>query len=100
MGLGYSFREIELLVWLEVLRDKQCEDRPCEIGLIREGQTENEGGCPVKIHIPEMLRLIGEGRFQDAFELMQSANPLPNVTGRFCPQEIQCQGGLHEHRTD
>ena len=92
MGLGYSFREIELLVWLEVLRDKQCEDRPCEIGLIREGQTENEGGCPVKIHIPEMLRLIGEGRFQDAFELMQSANPLPNVTGRVCPQEIQCQG--------
>ena len=58
MGLGYSFRVIELLVWLEVLRDKQCEDRPCEIGLIREGQTENEGGCPVKIHIPEMLRLI------------------------------------------
>jgi glutamate synthase (NADPH/NADH) small chain len=33
--------------------------------------------------------------------LMQSANPLPNVTGRVCPQEIQCQGGgLHEHRTD
>ena len=41
MGLGYSFREIELLVWLEVLRDKQCEDSPSEIGLIREGQTEN-----------------------------------------------------------
>ena len=39
-----------------------------------------------------MLRLIGEGRFQKAFELMQSANPLPNVTGRVCPQEIQCQG--------
>ena len=92
MGLGYSFREVELLVWLEVLRDKQCDDRPCEIGLIREGQPENEGGCPVKIHIPEMLRLIGEGRFQEAFELMQSANPLPNVTGRVCPQEIQCQG--------
>lgn len=92
MGLGYSFREVELFVWLEVLRDKQCDDRPCVIGLEHEGQAENEGGCPVKIHIPEMLRFIGEGRFQEAIELMQSANPLPNVTGRVCPQEIQCQG--------
>jgi len=28
-ALGYSLREVDLFVWLEVLRDKQCEDRPC-----------------------------------------------------------------------
>ena len=53
---------------------------------------ENEGGCPVKIHIPEMIHLMGEGKFRQAFELIKEANPLPNVTGRVCPQEIQCQG--------
>jgi glutamate synthase (NADPH/NADH) small chain len=92
MGLGYSFREVELLVWLEVLRDKQCDDRPCELGLPKMDGGENEGGCPVKIHIPEMIHLMGEGRFRQAFELIREANPLPNVTGRVCPQEIQCQG--------
>jgi glutamate synthase (NADPH/NADH) small chain len=94
MGLGYSFREVELLVWLEVLRDKQCDDRPCEIGVPNEKDenAEADGGCPVKIHIPEMLHLIGEGKFRQAFDLIKETNPLPNVTGRVCPQEIQCQG--------
>jgi glutamate synthase (NADPH/NADH) small chain len=93
MGLGYSFREVELLVWLEVLRDKQCDDRPCELGhLPKIDGGENEGGCPVKIHIPEMIHLMGEGKFRQAFQLIKEANPLPNVTGRVCPQELQCQG--------
>jgi len=92
MGLGYSYREVELLVWLEVLRDKQCDDRPCELGLPVMDRGENTGGCPVKIHIPEMLHLMGEGKFEQAFQLIKESNPLPNVTGRVCPQEIQCQG--------
>ncbi|MEN8130387.1 MAG: sulfide/dihydroorotate dehydrogenase-like FAD/NAD-binding protein [Pseudomonadota bacterium] len=92
LGLGYSHREVQMFVWLEVLRDKQCDDRPCEIGLPVVGKVENEGGCPVKIHIPEMLRLVGEGNFKQAYRLIRDANPLPNVTGRVCPQEIQCQG--------
>jgi glutamate synthase (NADPH/NADH) small chain len=94
MNLGYSAREVDLFVWLEVLRDKQCEDRPCEIGVPIEGRPdkENKGGCPVKIHIPEMLELIGLGKFKAALELIEHCNPLPNVTGRVCPQELQCQG--------
>ncbi|SQH78136.1 putative Dihydropyrimidine dehydrogenase (NADP(+)) [Shewanella benthica] len=97
MGLGYSLREVELFVWLEVIRDKQCEDRPCQIGVPvcndkGEEQGEIEGGCPVKILIPEVLNLMGEGKLRAAFELINEANPLPNMTGRVCPQEMQCQG--------
>ncbi len=92
MGLGYSAREVELLVWLEVLRDKQCEDGPCQVGVEIPDQEEPKGGCPVRIHIPEVLRLMGEGKFRNAMELITQANPLPNVTGRVCPQEVQCQG--------
>ena len=53
--LGYSLREVEMIVWLEVLRDKQCEDKPCELGQIIQRTKDEEatkiGGCPVKIHI-------------------------------------------------
>ncbi|MFV0334281.1 MAG: sulfide/dihydroorotate dehydrogenase-like FAD/NAD-binding protein [Tropicimonas sp.] len=95
-ALGYSLREVDLFVWLEALRDKQCEDRPCELGVLKEKIREVEakavGGCPVKIHIPEMLDLLGKGRIRQALELIESCNPLPNVTGRVCPQEHQCQG--------
>jgi glutamate synthase (NADPH/NADH) small chain len=92
MNLGYSAREVEMFVWLEALRDKQCEDKPCEIGVHVAGKFEPKGGCPVKIHIPEMLELLGTGRFREAMELIENCNPLPNVTGRVCPQELQCQG--------
>jgi len=93
MDLGLSAREVDLLVWLEVLRDKQCEERPCELGALTKGSTDDRiGGCPVRIHIPEMIDRIGHGDFRGALELIQASNPLPDVTGRVCPQELQCQG--------
>jgi glutamate synthase (NADPH/NADH) small chain len=92
MNLGYSAREVDLFVWLEALRDKQCEEKPCEVGLHVPGKFEPKGGCPVKIHIPQVLELLGTGRFREAMELIENCNPLPNVTGRVCPQELQCQG--------
>jgi glutamate synthase (NADPH/NADH) small chain len=92
MALGYTEREVEMFVWLEVLRDKQCDDRPCELGVVIQGKKEPKGGCPVKIHIPEMIDMLGKGKFREAMELIESCNPLPDVTGRVCPQELQCQG--------
>ena len=92
IALGYTEREVEMFVWLEVLRDKQCADKPCELGVLIHGRKAPKGGCPVKIHIPEMIDLLGKGKFHEALELIESCNPLPNVTGRVCPQELQCQG--------
>jgi glutamate synthase (NADPH/NADH) small chain len=92
MQIGYTPREVDLFVWLEAIRDKQCTDSPCELGQLIKGHREPKGGCPVQIHIPTVLELIGNGRFREAMELIESVNPLPNVTGRVCPQELQCQG--------
>lgn len=92
MDLGFTRRDVELFVWLEALRDKQCAEAPCELGVLLAGHREPQGGCPVQIHIPKMFELIGTGRFREALEMLESCNPLPNVTGRVCPQELQCQG--------
>jgi glutamate synthase (NADPH/NADH) small chain len=90
--IGYTARDVDLFVWLEALRDKQCAEKPCELGIFLSECKEPTGGCPVQIHIPEMLELVGTGRFREALELIESCNPLPDVTGRVCPQELQCQG--------
>ena len=87
---GYSQREVDLFVWLEASRDKHCADRPCELGEFLNGKKK--GGCPVQIHIPEVMALIAEGKFMEALRVVEESNPLPNVTGRVCPQELQCQG--------
>lgn len=91
-SLGYTPRDVELFVWLEALRDKQCAEKPCELGVFLAEHKPRKGGCPVKIHIPQVLELVGTGRFREALELLEACNPLPNVTGRVCPQELQCQG--------
>ncbi len=92
MNLGFTASDVDLFVWLEALRDKQCEEKPCEIGIHIAGKADPKGGCPVKIHIPQVLELVGTGHFRQAMELIESCNPLPDVTGRVCPQEMQCQG--------
>ena len=92
LDLGYSQREVDLFVWLEALRDKQCAERPCELGAFLAAHRGPTGGCPVQIHIPEVLELVGNGKFREALALLESCNPLPDVTGRVCPQELQCQG--------
>jgi len=92
MNLGYTARDVDLFVWLEALRDKQCAESPCELGIFVAGHKAPQFGCPVKIHIPAMIELIGQGRFHEALKLIEGANPLPDVTGRVCPQESQCQG--------
>ncbi|MEW5956360.1 MAG: NADPH-dependent glutamate synthase [Chloroflexota bacterium] len=50
------------------------------------------GGCPVGINIPGFLKLVAEGDFRGAINLIKETNALPAVTGRVCPQEEQCEG--------
>jgi glutamate synthase (NADPH/NADH) small chain len=49
-------------------------------------------GCPVNINIPGFLKLVAEGDFRGAINLIKETNALPAVTGRVCPQEEQCEG--------
>jgi len=48
-------------------------------------------GCPVGIDIPGFVKLVAEGDFLAAAELVRKDNDLLAVTGRVCPQEIQCE---------
>ncbi len=48
-------------------------------------------GCPVGIDIPGFIKLLKEGRTNDAARLIKKSNSLPAVCGRVCPQEEQCE---------
>jgi len=48
-------------------------------------------GCPVGIDIPGFVRLITEGKFEEAADRILRVNVLPAVCGRVCPQETQCE---------
>ena len=48
--------------------------------------------CPLSNNIPDWLKLTAEGRLQEAYELSQATNSMPEVCGRICPQDRLCEG--------
>jgi glutamate synthase (NADPH/NADH) small chain len=48
-------------------------------------------GCPVRIPIPDFIHEVATGNLAAAARILRTANPLPAICGRVCPQESQCE---------
>jgi glutamate synthase (NADPH) small chain len=75
VSLGYS----EEMAKEEAQRCLQCKHKPCTTG------------CPVNVQIPDFIKLVAEGKFEEAYNKIRETNSLPAVCGRVCPQESQCE---------
>ncbi len=51
--------------------------------------------CPIHQHVPEYIRLVGEGRYAQALRLIYERNALPSITGHIC--DHQCQHACTRH---
>ncbi len=62
-------------------------DRPCRAACMDR--------CPVHTNVLGYVKLIAQGRFQEAYQLSRHVNPLPSVCGRVCfaPCEGACNRG-------
>jgi glutamate synthase (NADPH/NADH) small chain len=76
VNLGFT----EQLALLEARRCIQCKEAKC----IR--------GCPVMVNIPRFIKLLTEGDLPGAASSLFGDNVLPSISGRVCPQEVQCEG--------
>ena len=48
-------------------------------------------GCPVGIDIPGFISALARKDVEASYRILKSANALPAVCGRVCPQESQCE---------
>jgi len=88
-----NFKEVNLglteeIAVKEAQRCLQCKKAQCTLG------------CPVGMDIPAILKLITERDFLGAAKLIRRDNDLPAVTGRVCPQEVQCEARCVRTKTD
>jgi len=61
----------------------------------KQGTPPCTQACPGGIHVQGYVALTTQGRFQEAFDLIQDAIPFPGICGRVCmhPCEINCRRG-------
>ncbi len=72
----------------EAQRCLHCKARPCT------------SGCPVGVNIPDFVKKVAEGDFEEAYRIVRETNALPAVCGRVCPQERQCEGRCVRNKMD
>ena len=75
VALGYTIEQARI----EAMRCLQCVKKTCV------------ADCPVGIDIPEFVKHIADGNFEDASHEIKKYTLLPAICGRVCPQEVQCQ---------
>jgi glutamate synthase (NADPH/NADH) small chain len=75
VNLGYTFE----IAMEEAERCIRCKNPICV------------SGCPVAVKIPEFIKMIADGKFDEAASILKQDNALPAVCGRVCPQEEQCE---------
>src|SRR5450759_4670465 len=72
-------RATEFHAAFEAERCLRCQDPVCV------------DGCPVSVPIPDFIHAVATGDMAGAAKILRSANPLPAICGRVCPQESQCE---------
>ncbi|MFV0351192.1 MAG: putative selenate reductase subunit YgfK, partial [Oscillospiraceae bacterium] len=55
-----------------------CFQAPCK-----------QGGCPIEQQIPEYLRLVSQGKYKEAFDIISIDNANPTITGTICSHPCQ-----------
>lgn len=87
------------------IRYDQMAENPLELSVFTgQGRTAMDlatnardipcqAACPANTHVPEYIRHIAHGRFEEAHRINQEDNVLPNILGRVCtrPCEARCR---------
>lgn len=58
-----------------------CKIKPC-----------SNKGCPLENDIPSFIKLLKEGNYRSAYNILSQTTVLEAVCGRICPHTKQCEG--------
>ena len=79
-----NFEEVNLGYTLQMAKEEAERCLRCKKPVCMDG-------CPVSVQIPDFIKMVAEGKYKEAAEILKTDNSLPAVCGRVCPQEEQCE---------
>lgn len=62
----------------------QKELRELERKCIQEEPPECTAACPIHVNVREFIRNIQDGKWEDAYKVLQKTMPFPGIIGRIC----------------
>ncbi|HOI28811.1 MAG TPA: putative selenate reductase subunit YgfK [Melioribacteraceae bacterium] len=68
-------RNAESIKVPDKLNTFDCFIAPCQVA------------CPIHQDVPEYIRLAGEGKYEEALQVITDKNPLPHITGYVCDHQ-------------
>ncbi|MEW6196358.1 MAG: putative selenate reductase subunit YgfK [Bacteroidota bacterium] len=68
-------RTVESIKVRDKLEAFDCFIAPCKVA------------CPIHQDVPEYIRLVGEGKYEEALQVITDKNPLPHITGYVCDHQ-------------
>ena len=93
-NVGLAERKAIYILFPQAIPNKATidkrEERPCKAACM--------AACPIHTNVLGYVKLIGEGKFKEAYQLNRDINPLPSACGRVCyaPCEKNCNRGQLE----
>jgi glutamate synthase (NADPH/NADH) small chain len=86
-----DFREVSILPSIKHSKEQASRCMDC-------GTPFCHWGCPIGNYIPEWNDFMFRGMWQEAIELLEATNNMPEITGRICPAscEYACVLGIND----
>ncbi len=69
---------------------------PAAFSIEKKGTAPCKAACPAHISVQGYVALVGQGKYQEALDLIRRDNPLPAVCGRVCTHPCEDACGRNE----
>lgn len=70
---------------MENIYEKSCYCLNCKVKPCQKG-------CPMENDIPEFIKNVKEGNYEQAYKILSKTTVLESICGRICPHLSQCMG--------